>query len=590
MGSRLEGGDERQLSLLHAVALVLLAALPSLGTFGAPWIAEDAAILARVEADGPWADWGRGQYGMQVLRFWRPLVSTSWSLQESLSGIAPLPLRVFNVALHAGVALLVAATALRLGATRRGALVAGAWLALFPAQGGVVTWLAGRTDLLCALFLVASAWAALGRRALASAPLAFLAAASKEFGFLAPMLVLLLVRSGGARWSEAARRAAPAAAAVALAALLRARALGGWSGGYPLALPGALDAARGSLTAVLSAHGGALALAALGLGLGLALRSARPRAVAHALAAALLLALPLVPLLADGVLEAENRRLLYAPECALALAFGLAFGRDVPGTRARWLVLGVLLLSGVRFAQAWRDTRVWARSAAVGEAAVARARGVVAGAAPGVSPVLFGDFPSAHGGAYCLGFGLAARFRAPFPASPRPVWPWRLAFVEDARRRREPPVAARADGSLWPLDDVPVTARLTLLDEEGRALSRLELDERARSAPEDRSPRVVVAGGESGAPLELLIASEIGYEPFPAGVLDDGGRATFSAMQLLAAANGVASVAQLLAQTADLGGERAYVELRALAPEGAVRASSGWLDLGWTSELAARAR
>src|SRR5262245_51480195 len=140
------GGIEARRVSLAALGVVLLALLPSVGTLAAPWIAEDASILARVRADGPWADWTRSQYGLLLLRFWRPVVSTSWALQEAWTGIAPVPLREFNLALHALTALLVFACARRLGAGLSGAFVAGAWIALFPEQGGTSTWLAGRTD------------------------------------------------------------------------------------------------------------------------------------------------------------------------------------------------------------------------------------------------------------------------------------------------------------------------------------------------------------------------------------------------------------------------------------------------------------
>src|SRR6185436_1446357 len=136
--------------------------VPSLGTLDAPWIAEDAAILARVGADGPWADWTRSQYGVLKVLFWRPLVSTSWALQEAWTGIAPAPLRAFNLALHALASVLVFRCARRLGTGPSGAFLAGAWIALFPEQGGTSTWLAGRTDLLCAVGLLGSLHAALG--------------------------------------------------------------------------------------------------------------------------------------------------------------------------------------------------------------------------------------------------------------------------------------------------------------------------------------------------------------------------------------------------------------------------------------------
>src|SRR5262245_13037221 len=232
------GAEEARSVRLAALGVVILALLPSVGTLRAPWIAEDAAILARVRADGPWADWGRTQYGLQILRFWRPLVSTSWAVQEAWTGIAPLPLRLFNLTLHALLAGLVFALARRLGAGFPGAFLAGAWIALFPEQGGSVTWLAGRTDLLCGVFLVASAHAALGRAWLASAPLAFLACASKEFGFSAPLWAAGLAWACGARGSELVRRALPATVAVGIALVWRRAAIGGFGGGYPAVLPG----------------------------------------------------------------------------------------------------------------------------------------------------------------------------------------------------------------------------------------------------------------------------------------------------------------------------------------------------------------
>ena len=81
MGVSAEGAGGGRWARLWALAVVLLALVPSAGTLSAPWIAEDAGILAQVEADGPWADWGRSQYGMRIVRFWRPLVSTTWALQ-----------------------------------------------------------------------------------------------------------------------------------------------------------------------------------------------------------------------------------------------------------------------------------------------------------------------------------------------------------------------------------------------------------------------------------------------------------------------------------------------------------------------------
>lgn len=589
-GATVESGVRRAQLRRAALGVILLALLPSVGTLTVPWIAEDASILAQVHADGPWADWGRGQYGMQILRFWRPVVSTSWGLQEALSGIDPLPLRSFNLGLHVLAALAVFGCALRLGVGTRAAFLSGAWIALFPEQGGTVTWLAGRTDLLCGLFLVACAWSALGKRPWLAAPLAFLACAAKEFGFLAPVWCFALALASGLARRAALRRAWPAALGAGVAFVWRWLALGGAAGGYPAALPGPLAGAFGALAASAGAAWPSLAALA-GLALAGALAGGlRARPFGLALWLALVCLAPLYPLLADGFLEPENRRLLFVAECALALAAGLALGRPARArSSARGLTVLVCALLGVRLWAALGDTHAWADSARLGEQAVARARAALAGAEAGAAPVLFRDFESGHAGAYCLGFGVAARFRAPFPATARPVWPWRLAFVPQAERARAALVDARPDGSLWPLDDARSVPEFALLDADGIRLERLSIDERALLAEVDRSPRLRLAGAPGGARLEAVLFTELGYEPFELGPLALDGAGSFSVMQLLTRSNVVATLADLLAQTADLGGTRAYLELRAYGAQGEVRAASRWIELDWPPELRERA-
>jgi hypothetical protein len=294
---------------------------------------------------------------------------------------------------------------------------------------------------------------------------------------------------------------------------------------------------------------------------------------------------PLYPLLADGLLESENRRLFYAAECALALAVGLAWSRVRLGRRIV-PALAVLFL-GARAFQAWVDTHEWARSARHGEEEVARARAALAGARPGSEPVLFSSFPVSVSGAYCLGFGLAARFRAPFPEAPRPVWPWRLAFVQRSEREREPLVARRADGSIWPLDDVRTAPELGVRDRSGEAVAGIALDERVLEAGEDRSAPFGILGGPAGARLEVVVASEIGYELVPLGALDASGGFVTSARDLLARTNGVVSIGEFLMQAADLGARRAFAEVRALGPGDGVLAASRWIEISWPPELLA---
>jgi hypothetical protein len=199
--------------------------------------------------------------------------------------------------------------------------------------------------------------------------------------------------------------------------------------------------------------------------------------------------------------------------------------------------------------------------------------------------VLFASFPVSHSGAYCLGYGLAARFRAPFPEAPRPVWPWRLVGFHESVRERAPPVAPRADGSIWPRDDPPAVAELELRA-GGSRVEHIALDERVFVAGEDRSPRFTLAG-PAGARLEAVIASEIGYEPFALGTLAADGSASISLRDLLARSNGTFSGGGVLQQAADLGAERAYLELRALGPDARPVAASRWLEVTWPRALLA---
>src|SRR5262249_28046957 len=94
--------------------------------------------------------------------------------------------------------------------------------------------------------------------------------------------------------------------------------------------------------------------------------------------------------------------------------------------------------------------------------------------------------------------------------------------------------------------------------------------------------------GPGAARVEGVLYTEIGYEPLPLGALDARGAGSFSLMQLLAAANGLATGAELLQFAADLGATRAYLELRALDEGGATRAASRWIELTWPAELAQR--
>jgi len=578
-----ERGGARGSSLWLVVLVAAL--LPSLGTLRAPWIAEDAAVLARVAAEGPWADWNRPWFGMEIVRFWRPMVTLSWDLQFALTGLEPLFLRLFNLALHAGCALLVHGTVRRLGGGAPAALAAGLWVAWFPEQGGTVTWLSGRTDLLAGVFLAASVYTALGSRAWLALPLAFLAAASKEFGFLAPLWCAALALGRGDAPRAALRRALPAAAGAALACAWRRLALGTFGGGYAGELPGLVQGSVGAAQALLGVGSfvSAVVLLLLAGVLGRALGVGAPRAALAAAACAALALLPHYPLLADGQLEPQNARLLFVPWLALGVLVAALLARVELARRQR--PLGLLLT--LYLLPALRDTHEWRRAAERCATEEARARAGLVGLAPADAPAFFTGFPASAGGAYALGFGLAERFRAPFPPAPRPVWPWRLLFVADPARARAPLVAPRAGGALLPLDDAPALAAL-VLGADGAPVATLVVDERTLPQGEDRSTPLELSGAAPGAALELLVVTELGYEPFAAGACDAEGRARFTLRQALQLANGATLAILALQQANDLGARRAYLEFRALAADGSVRAASRWVELSWSPDLARR--
>lgn len=567
------------------IVVALLAVLPSAGTLGSRWLADDAAILGYVHRAGPLADWTGSQYGMHLVRFWRPVVTDSWWLQWAWTGISPLPLRLLNLLSHLGCALLAAGIVRRLRGGPLAMLVAGGLVALFPHQGGTVTWIAGRTATLSGFFIVLTAWVALGPRPAWAALFAFLACASKEVAFAVPAWVVALRWAAGDDARALIRNTAPVVIAVLLAFVWRRLALGIWTGGYPASGVELLQALPGVALVLALGAGPILGAALVLLPLGVAGRSSHARLALAGLFCTAASFLPLAPILAGtGVLEPQNARWLFVGDMGLALSCAAA---AFPATRAGWqrkAVFGLLVLvAGGRAVVAWRDTHEWAEATRVADERVERARAALDGASPGDRPVLFDAFPTTWKGAYCLGFGAADRFRAPFPATPRPVWPLRPMFGRDSSRR-DPVVPVRADGSLWPWIDEPAVPRCAVSTPDGTPLESLVVDRRVFPAPEDESPRFVVSGGHPDASLELVAYTEMGYEPAAWRAAAADGR-ELSLMQALACSNGTATIGQTLAQAADVGAVSAYLEVRVVDDTGKTVAASPWILLSWAPDL-----
>ncbi len=129
--------------------------------------------------------------------FHRPLVMLSFALDHALWGGAAWGFHLTNLVLHAAVSWTVGALAVALGTGGGAALAASLLFAAHPVQTEAVTYVSGRTDVLCALFVLlallawrrarqaADGWAVAAAAAFAAALL------SKEAAVLVPLVLLV---------------------------------------------------------------------------------------------------------------------------------------------------------------------------------------------------------------------------------------------------------------------------------------------------------------------------------------------------------------------------------------------------------------
>ena len=131
--------------------LFLLAGLalfaPILGSF---FLSDDFTLIELVRTGGPLSVWWRGA------GFFRPLISLSLYADHSISGLSPLGYHLTNVLAHSGCAFLVYRIALALGLGRLTAGLCGVIFLALPSHSEPVAWIAGRTDVLAALFGLAA--------------------------------------------------------------------------------------------------------------------------------------------------------------------------------------------------------------------------------------------------------------------------------------------------------------------------------------------------------------------------------------------------------------------------------------------------
>jgi hypothetical protein len=264
------------------------------------------------------------------------------------------------------------------------------------------------------------------------------------------------------------------------------------------------------------------------------------------------------------------------------------------------LVLASLVLAGWRGAEARADVLRWEAAARVAEARTDRIRLALAGVEPSDAPVLALDLPRTRDGAYALHYGVADRFRAPLPAAPRPVWPYRPLFPGPEAERPALVVDPRDDllflfgGRARRVAGVPIAVDGLLVPATGAEGPALAADERLFLQPglEDTSPELEIFGAHAGERFELVLYTELGYaaaawnapEPrAPSSERADLGPRR--ALRLRAALNEHAPLALALVQAADFGATRALLEVRVLDAAGRLVAASTPVRIEWAPAL-----
>ena len=157
--------------LYFALALAVLAALVFAPALGGPWIFDDHPLIegnAQVHSLSHAASWFTTDFwsGIEVanrLRYWRPLITATYAVDWQISGGHALQFHITNTLAHVGVTLLVFATLRRWTTASWAAFAAAALWAVHPTKAENVAWIAGRTDVLCMLFLLVAA-AGMARR------------------------------------------------------------------------------------------------------------------------------------------------------------------------------------------------------------------------------------------------------------------------------------------------------------------------------------------------------------------------------------------------------------------------------------------
>jgi hypothetical protein len=323
--------------------------------------------------------------GQRTGPYYRPVVMLSFVVDRAVWGTSAFGFHLTNLLAHAGVGILVGELALVLGATGGAALAASLLFVAHPVQTEAVSYVSGRTDVLCALFVLGAllVWRRARRAAdgwaIASAALVLAALGCKETALLVPLVFLVPgahpLTNSPSPWVPIAAAivwaigwaltAAPATELTGVGGRLPAVAAMGLEYARLLAWPSDLHLERfvvvpGRPLAMVAAQWATVMLL-----LAVLVRAAsRVRGGSTALALALATYLPasgivpVYPAIADRALFAAEH-FLYLPLCALVPLLVVWAHRDLPDARVAAALVVVLLAAWMSLTIArncdWRD-------------------------------------------------------------------------------------------------------------------------------------------------------------------------------------------------------------------------------------------
>lgn len=229
----------------HATVALLLVVLVAAGyapVAGLTFLSDDWAVIRLVTIPDGVTNWPRVLDDFYSPLFerspmYRPLYTLSFGTDFALFGTNPLPYHLVNLALHAAASFFVYLLALEMvsGEGRRGiSITAGALFALYPIHPEAVTWIAGRVDLICAVFYLPALlfflrWLRTERRLHLALSLACFALAllSKEMAIVLPGLLFLLALYRSRSLAKAATGVAPFALVLGVYLAVRTYLLSG---------------------------------------------------------------------------------------------------------------------------------------------------------------------------------------------------------------------------------------------------------------------------------------------------------------------------------------------------------------------------